>query len=702
MPRLIRSILSLAVPLALVSSPAIAEESGGEDWGAFGIQTQWIDEATRPGEDFDRYVNGGWNDVVEIPEDKIRIGTFIELRDLSDERIRGILEELAAAELPAGSDEARIAAAYTAFMDTETIETKGLEPLRPYLQRIFAARTTRDLGKLFSAPGYATPIDIWVDPDEKDSDRYALSMGQGGLGLPDRDYYLKDSEKNREIRAGYVALLAEMLGHAGYSDPESAAQAVWSLELRMAQEMWDRAAGRNRDLTYDKIAVADAEALGPDGLVRTMLDEAGLGAASEIIVTEMPPTDAELAGAGIDAAQAEVLFGGGVPATLALVEDVPIATWQAYLAAHFLMDNAGFLPREIDEANFAFFGKVLGGQQQQQPRWKRGVDAVESQLGELLGKIYAERYYPPEQKAEMESLVANLRKAMAANLHELEWMGPETREEALRKLDSFRPKIGAPDKFKQYEGQAVASDDPLGNRIAAIAWGLDFMAGRLGKQVDLDEWLMFPQTVNAYYHPILNEIVFPAAILQPPFFNLSADAAVNYGAIGAVIGHEIGHGFDDQGSKSDSEGNLRNWWSESDMANFKELQDKLGGQFAQICPLDEGKTCINPDLTMGENIGDLGGLSLAYRAYQLSLEGKEAPVIDGFTGDQRFFMAWAQVWRSEMREELLRRYLVTDVHSPPRYRVNGIVRNFDEWHDAFGVKPDDALYLPPEERVRIW
>jgi putative endopeptidase len=470
----------------------------------------------------------------------------------------------------------------------------------------------------------------------------------------------------------------------------------------MAREMWDRAESRNRDLTYNKLSRDQVDALGPDQLLSRFVEGLGAGEASDVIVAQMPPSDEELVEAKLSPEEAAAKLGGGVPATLQLIEQVPLATWQAWVAAHFLSDHAAFLPSRIDDANFAFYGTALGGQPKQRQRWKRAISAVEGQIGELLGQIYARRYYPPEQKAAMEELVANLRKAMAANLKDLEWMGPDTRAEAVKKLNAFTPKIGEPEKYKAYEGLSVSEDAALGNQLASATWDADFMISRLGKQVDRSEWFMFPQTVNAYYNPVLNEIVFPAAILQPPFFNLSADPAVNYGAIGAVIGHEMGHGFDDQGAKSDGTGNLRDWWTEADKANFEKLQDRLVAQYNGFCPFDEGKTCVNGELTLGENIGDLGGLSLAYRAYRLSLGGKEAPVIGEASGDQRFFMAWAQVWRAKAREELARQYLVTDPHSPPKYRINGVVRNFDEWYRAFEVTEEAALYLSEEKRVRIW
>ena len=695
----------LAAPLtahADEAAPQAAVADGASDWGDYGIQTQWIDPVAKPGDDFDQYVNGKWNDSVVMPEDKTRIGAFIQLRDLSEDRLKEILEEVVAGDYPKGSAEARIAAAYGAFMNTDAINAAGLAPARPWLDRIFALKSAKDLAALFAAPGYDSPVGAFVDADEKHSDQYALYIGQSGLGLPDRDYYLKDDERYRDIRKKYRDYLSFLLGKAGYEDPDSAAGAVLALETKMARAMWDRTVQRNRDLTYNKLTSAELDTLGPDGLMRTFLDGMGIPQTSDAIVSQLPPTQEELSDAKITPEVAAEKLGGGVPATLELIEQTPLATWQAWLAAHFLSDHAAVLPKDIDEAHFAFYGTTLRGQPKQRQRWKRGIDAVERQIGELLGKIYAERYFPPENKAAMDDLVANLRKAMAANLADLKWMGPKTRAEAEAKLAAFTPKIGAPDKFKTYDGLVIGADTPLANNVAAGKWAMDFQLDRLGKPVDRSEWFMLPETVNAYYNPVFNEVVFPAAILQPPFFNLSADPAVNYGAIGAVIGHEMGHGFDDQGAKSDGKGNLRNWWTAEDKANFEALQEKLVAQYNAFCPFDDGKTCVNGQLTLGENIGDLGGLSLAYRAYHLSLNGKEAPLIDGTTGDQRFFLAWAQVWRAKAREKLARQFLVTDPHSPPKYRVNGIVRNFDEWYKAFDVEPGDALYLPPDQRVRIW
>lgn len=687
----------------LTLSPAFAEEAeDAADWGSFGIQTQWIDEAATPGDDFDRYVNGVWNDTIEMPADRTRYGAFIELRDLSQDRLLGILEELAAGDHAAGSDEKRIADAWRAFMDTEAIEAAGFEPARPYLERIYSASSSADLAAIFGLPGYASPIGANVDADEKQSDRYILYINQSGIGLPDRDYYLEDTERYREIRQKYRAHLAFLLGRLGYKNPQPAADAVFALEQRLARAMWDRSISRNRDLTYNKLEPGELSQLGPDGVLASFLTALGVGTDHAVIASEMPPTEAELAAAKLSPEMVAAKLGGGLPATLKLIEEVPLATWQAWLAVRFIDDHAEFLPSDIDDAHFAFFGTELGGQPEQRARWKRAISAVEDQLGELLGRIYAERYYPPEEQAAMEDLVVNLRQAMAANLEDLSWMGSETRAEAKLKLDAFTPKIGAPDSYKAYEGLEIGARTALANQLAASGWALNDIMARIGKPVDRGEWFMYPHTVNAYYNPTFNEIVFPAAILQPPFFNVSADPAVNYGAIGAVIGHELGHGFDDQGAKSDGTGNLRNWWTDQDRENFEALQDRLVAQYNSFCPFDEGKTCINGRLTLGENIGDLGGLSLAYRAYRLSLDGKEPPVIGGFTGDQRFFLAWAQVWRGQVREAQARQYLVTDPHSPPKYRINAVVRNFREWYEAFDVEPGDALYIPPEERVRIW
>ncbi|MFM6950517.1 MAG: M13 family metallopeptidase [Novosphingobium sp.] len=686
---------------APAAAPASVEHSDSmKDWG-FGIQTRYIDKSAKPGDDFNQYVNGLWLNQAEIAADRSSTGGFVQLRDLSEERMKTILEETAAATNPEGSARARVAAVWKAFMDTDAIERAGLAPLKPTLDKINSAKTLDDLVGLFAMPGLASPIGIGVSPDAKNSAINALYAGQARLGLPDRDYYLVDSPKNREIVAKYKAYLTFILGEAGYADPAKTAEAVFQLETKMASANWDRALGRNRDLTYNKMPIADFLAFAPGVPLKSALDKQGLGNVTEIIVAQVPPTAEEIAAAKLTPEQAAKL-SGGVPALAKLIASEPIASWQAWLAARYITGKASVLPKPIDDASFAFYGTTLSGQPQQRARWKRAISAIEGSVGELAGQVYAERYFPAANKAAMEKLVGNLRVAMAANLKELTWMGPATRTQAQAKLDAFRPKIGYPNKYKTYDGLTLTADSAFANAQAVDAWEEADNISRLGKPVDKDEWFMFPQTVNAYYNPTGNEIVFPAAILQPPFFALGNDDAVNYGAIGGVIGHEMGHGFDDQGSKSDGSGNLRDWWTPEDKANFEKLTGALVDQYNALCPLDEGKTCINGRLTLGENIGDLGGLSLAYRAYKLSLNGKKAPVIGGYTGDQRFFMAWAQAFRVKMREAALRQQLQTDPHSPGQYRVNGIVRNFDEWYKAFNVKPGDKMYLPPEKRLRIW
>lgn len=691
-------ILSMSA-FSAFSAPAQAQSAGG--WGSFGIQMQHIDAATKPGDDFNRHVNGKWIDTTELPADKARISAFDQLDDLSVERQRGIVEGLQGRKWRAGSAEARLAAHYAAFMDEAGIEARGLAPAKPYLDRIAAAKTRDDLLALFAEPGLPSPLEFGVGADAKDSNTYAVYYAQGGLGLPDRDYYLVDSPRNLDIRAKYSQLLVFLLGKAGYADPSGAVASVMALETDLARASWDRTIGRNRDITYNKLTLDELGHLPSGATARRLLEKMGAGGAPSVIVPHLPLSEAARIAAKITPEQAAKI-SGGLPAAVKLIEEAPISAWQAWMTARFLSDHSRVLPREIDAANFAFYGTALNGQLQQRPRWKRGLSAVNNHIGELLGQIYARRHFPAANRRATGLLVGNMRRAMAANLDELTWMGPETKREAHAKLAAFTAKIGAPTRFKRYEGLAISATDPLANGIAATRWANDFQLGRIGKKVDRDEWFMLPHTVNAYYAPGSNEIAFPAAFLQPPYFNLSADPAVNYGAVGAVIGHEMGHGFDDQGSKVDGAGNLRNWWKPEDRAAFEALTGKLVEQYSAFCPLDEGRTCLNGKFTLGENIGDVGGLSMAWRAYQMSLGGRPAPVLDGTTGEQRFFMSYAQAWRAKSREAFQRQRLVTDPHSLEQYRVNGVVRNFDAWYKAFDVKPGDTLYLPPEQRVRIW
>jgi putative endopeptidase len=700
-------------PGAATLAPAKpAEElklSAPDVWGEWGLNTDTKDASVRPGDDFNAYVNGAWISSFEIPADQSRYGSFDLLREKSEQRVRFIIDDLAAASPAIDTPEGKIGAIYNAYMNTDAINAAGLERAAPYFAKIDAVSNLEDLAKLTASVGYASPIGGFVFVDDKDPETYIFQMSLGGLGMPDRDYYLKDDEKSVELRAKYLDLLTFMLGQAGYADAAVKAADVMAFETEIAKLDWDRTVSRNPEVTYNKLSREEFLALSGDFPILTALDTLGVGAQTHFLVSEIPPTTDELASAGLTAEDAAKL-GGGFPGIFALSAQTPLDTWKAYLKAHFLIDHADVLPEDIDNAQFAFYGKALRGQPEKRERWKRAVTATENIVGEAIGKVFVERYFPAENKAEMDKLVANLRKAMDANIAELAWMSDDTKVKAVEKLNTFNPKIGYPEKFETYETLVVGSN-ALDNAMAAAEWAFEDNMSLLGTTVDKTEWFMTPQTVNAYYNPSFNEIVFPAAILQPPFFNLSADPAVNYGAIGGVIGHEMGHGFDDQGAKFDAVGALNNWWTDTDQAAFRMLTDALAAQYDGFCPLDDGKTCVNGRLGLGENIGDVGGLSMAYKAYQLSLdtngdgavsEAEQAPVIDGFSGDQRFFLGWAQIWRSKYREEALRQQLKTGPHSPPEYRINGVVRNFDEWYDAFDVGPDDALYLPPEERIRIW
>ena len=681
-----------------------------DEWGTAGLDLEAMDKRFAAGDDFFCHVNGLWYSNFDMPEDKTRFGAFTLLRDKSEARVKVIIDELAAAQPDIATIEGKVAAYYNAYLNTDAIETAGMMPVQPYLDQINAMTTVEDLAMVFAGNGFSSPVGGWVDVDSLDTENYIFYLTQGGLGLPDRDMYLNDEGKNIETREGYLSYLTLLLGEAGYADSAEAAARVMALETEIAKVHWDRTVGRNRNLTYNKMSKADLIVLGGEFPVEIMLKELKLSGQDEFVVRQVTPDAEEIAELGLTEEQVAKISGGGIAGLMSLMASADLNDWKAYLTAHFLSDFSSVLPEKIDQASFAFYSKQLSGQEQQRPRWKRAVGAVEGALGEAVGKVYAERYFPTENKVAMDELVSNLRRAMADNLNDLDWMGAETKVEARDKLAKFTPKIGYTEKFETYDSLTVGNS-AFGNVMASGEWGYDDMIAQLDQPIDKTEWFMLPQTVNAYYSPNRNEIVFPAAILQPPFFNINADPAVNYGAIGGVIGHEIGHGFDDQGSKSDGDGVLRNWWTDKDNEAFVAKTDALVGQYDSFCPLDEGTACVNGRLGLGENTGDLGGLSMAFKAYKLSLDSngdgqlsadEQAPIIDGYTGEQRFFMAWAQVWRAKYREEALRQQLIRGPHSPPYYRVNGVVRNFDEWYEAFDIGPDHALYLPPEQRIRIW
>jgi putative endopeptidase len=672
-------------------------------FGTWGFDPVYIDKTIKPGDDFNAFANKKWIDANPLPPEFARIGAFVLLGEKSVGDVKQLIDGLAAKD-PAtlSGDEARVLNAYRTFLDTDAIETAGLAPAQPFLDRIKAAATLDDLAMLWAEPGFASPLSAGVTIDSKQPDRYLASLGLGGLGLPDRDYYLDTTDKGVAVQTKYKAYLTFLLGEAGYADPAAMAEQVYAFEDANARTVqWDRAVRRNRDLTYNLLTADELVAIGGKVPVSAMLAKIGVAQSPGFLVSLMPPTAEEIAQLKLDAATLAKI-GTGQPGMFKLVSDTPVEVLQAWMVKEFLSGNAAVLPKRFDEAQFAFYGKTLQGTPEQRPRWKRAIREAEGLVGELVGKAYVARYFPPQNKAAMDELVANLRTALGQSIDAITWMGPETKAQAHAKLASFDPKIGYRPNLETYDGLAITPGDPIANRMAAAKWQLADNVAKLGGPIDRTEWGMLPQTVNAYYNAVKNEIVFPAGILQQPFFALTNDIAVNYGAIGGVIGHEMGHGFDDQGSKSDANGRLRNWWTDADRANFDGLTDRLVAQYNQFCPLDEGKTCVNGRLTLGENIGDVGGISMAYRAYKLATKGKDVPVIDGLTGDQRFFLAWAQVWRSTQREESNRNRLRTDPHSPEQFRVNGVVRNIDEWYEAFNVQPGDKMYLPPEERVRIW
>lgn len=647
-----------------------------------GIALENMDTSVSPKEDFYLYTNGKWLEKTTIPADKSNYGSFSKLYDDAQTNLRAIIEKASAEKNPEiGTDSQKLGDFYNAFMDEQKVEELGLSPLQDAFDKIANATNHQQVAALMAqlyGMGVTGPFGFYVNNDAKQSDQYAVYLFQSGLGLPDRDYYFKDDEKSEANREAYLAYLADMLTLAGKQDAAQAAERIMALETKIAEIHWTRVDSRNADKTYNKYSTAEfVEYMGKFPW-KEYAQATGLADLDAVIASQNTYMQA---------------FGEVFAAT-------DIATWQEYFTAKLLAEYAGKLPKAIADRNFAFYGTTLRGIEEQQPRWKKAVNGVDTVLGELLGRMYVAEHFKPEAKERMEQLVQNLIKGFEVGIQELEWMSDETKVAALEKLSKFTPKIGYPDKWKDYSNLEIKAGDLVGNYMRYNAWELQNMLNKLGKPIDRSEWYMTPQTVNAYYNPVMNEIVFPAAILQPPFFNLDAEDAVNYGGIGAVIGHEIGHGFDDQGAKYDGDGNLRNWWTPSDEEQFKARGDKFIQQFSEF-EVFEGEF-VNGQLTLGENIGDLGGLTIAYKAYQLSLNGKPSPVMDGFTGEQRVFLGWGQIWRRLYRDDELRNRLMTDPHSPSRYRVNGIIQNMPEFYQAFDVQKGDGHYLSEEERVKIW
>ena len=647
-----------------------------------GIALEYMDKSVDPGDDFFMYMNGAWIDQTKIPADKASYGGFVILNDEAQEHVKAIIEESASGDFPKGSDEQKVGDLYQSYMDWDSRNARGLKPLDAELERIGAIADHDDLAVYFAGAvkrGLDSPIGLDQFADLKRPTHYGIYAFQSGLGLPDREFYFNTDKKSVEIREKYVAHIAKMFELAGLPNGSDAAATIMKLETRLADENMKKEDTRNWAANYNKVPFDELSELMPnfnwDGWLEEAEIDTDLNQGLIVVTTDYIK--------GLDG----------------IVRDTDIDTWKTYCTWVALNTRSQMLNEALDQQNFAFYGTVLSGTEEQQPMWRRGVNTVNGTLGEVVGRVYVDKYFPPEAKERMDELVGNLIKAYEVSIRDLDWMTDETKAQALDKLSKFKPKIGYPDVWREYDFD-VEADNLYGNLERAIQAEYKREADRQGGEVDRNEWGMTPQTVNAYYSPPMNEIVFPAAILQPPFFNLEADDAVNYGAIGAVIGHEIGHGFDDSGSTFDGDGVLRNWWTDEDREEFERRTAKLVEQYNGFQPFDDLN--VNGEYTLGENIGDLGGVSIGLLAYRMSLNGEEPPVIDGFTGVQRVFLGYAQVWRNKYRDEALRNLIQTNPHAPSMYRANGAVRNVPEWYEAFNVTPDDDLYLPPEDRVKIW
>ena len=646
-----------------------------------GITLENMDTGVRPGDDFFSYVNGKWLEETEIPADRAEWGEFSVLADQAQADVRAIIEEAAAGNFADGSDEQKVGDLYKAYTDMETRNAKGIAPLEPEFARIDAIENRDDLAVYFAAAtrrGYSVPVTVDQNEDFRDPARYMIYAWQDGLGLPDREYYFAEDDASVDIRNKYPAHIAAMFDLAGLEGGTAAAAEIMDLETRIAGAHITKEAARNWPENYNKVPLDKLNEVMPTFNWQGYVDEAGIGDIDGLVLM-MTSYFEELD---------------------SIIAETPVATWKTYLKWLVLRERATALDDKLDKQNFEFYGRVLSGTEEQRAPWRRAVSTVNALLGELVGKVYVKKHFPPEAKERMVELVDNLIKAYDQSIRELEWMSDETRPQALDKLSKFKANIGYPDVWRDYSAVEIRADDLFGNIERAAIAEYERKLARQGGPVDETEWIMTPQTVNAGYRPWKNDITFPAAILQPPFFNFEADDAVNYGAIGAVIGHEIGHGFDDKGSTFDGDGTMKNWWTEEDRSEFVRRTGALVQQYNGYAPFED--LSLNGEFTLGENIGDLGGISIGLLAYTVSLDGQESPVIDGFTGVQRVFLGYGQIWRSKSRDEALRQQIMTDPHSPDEYRANGAVRNVPEFYEAFDVTQEHALYLPPDERVKIW
>jgi putative endopeptidase len=680
----VKRYLLSTLTLSLIAAFAGAAESAAPAAPISGIAKEYMNPGVRAQDDFFTYLNGEWLRKTEIPADKSSWGTFVKMRDDLTPQLRGIIEAAQKdSHKKAGTDVQKIGDLYASYMDEKKLDALGYRPLAGELQRIRMLRDKKAIPALMahlSQIGVSVPYSMQVSQDARESTRYAVNLGQNGLGLPDRDYYLKkDDAKLADARAKYELHVAKLLGMAGEKDAAAAAKSIVALETALAEAQWTKVENRDPVKRYNKMDFAQLSALTPGYDWKNALAAAGVAGKTDYVIVNQP----------------SYLTGFNQ-----VLEKTDLATWKSYFEWQLLRSYSPYLSKDFYDANFAFYGTTITGVAENQPRWKNGVATVEGVLGEAVGRQYVQEYFPAERKARMEVLVKNLLAAYKQSIDTLDWMSPETKKEAQAKLAKFTPKIGYPNKWRDYSALTIKPGDLAGNVMRARTFAYNRGVNKLGKPIDREEWGMTPQTVNAYYNSTMNEIVFPASILQPPFFDMRADDAVNYGAIGAVIGHEISHGFDDKGSQSDGDGNLRDWWTKEDRAKFQAKADALTRQYDGYSPLPG--YYVNGALTLGENIGDLSGVAIAYKAYKLSLGGKPAPVIDGFTGDQRFFMGFGQIWRSKMREAQQIVQVKTDPHSPGQFRTNGVMINQPGFYEAFGVKEGDKMYVAPKDRVTIW
>jgi len=648
-----------------------------------GIDVQYNDKSVKPQEDFYRHVNGTWLKNAQIPSDRSSAGAFMDLREAVVPRLHAIIDGLAKAKNASGSDAQKISDLYASFMDMKSIEAAGLKPLQADFAKIDALTDKKQIPALMAwlnRISVTAPYDIQVHQDNKDSTKYVLDIGQSGLALPDRDYYLKDDDaKLKDTRSKYLKHVETMLTMSGDKEAAKNAAAILAFETELAKVQWTKVDLRDPIKAYNKIEISKINELTAGYDWNAYLNELGVTGKIDYVIVAQP----------------SYLVGMNK-----VLQETSLDSIKAYFKWHLLSSVASQLPKQYSDENFAFFSKTLRGVPEQEIRWKRGVRLVDSGMGESLGKLYVAKHFPADSKAKMEKLVANLLLAYKESIDTLDWMSPETKKEAQAKLATFTPKIGYPNKWKDYSALHITKGDAVGNLRAIRSFAAQTELNKLGKPIDRDEWGMTPQTVNAYYNPEMNEIVFPAAILQPPFFNPKADDAVNYGGIGTVIGHEISHGFDDQGAQYDGAGNLRDWWTKEDHVKFAAKTAALVKQYNAFSPVPGYN--VNGELTLGENIADNSGLAISYKAYQLSLGGKPAPVINGLTGNQRFFTGFGQVWRGKLREQEAIIRIKTDPHSPGEFRANGSLRNMTPFYQSFGVKEGDKMYLPPAERVTIW